>query len=582
MSNRLLISLAILALSACEQEPIGPTLPTVDSSWRVIRAGGWQPALTSVLAFAPDDIYASHAGIDCDGDLCLVSESQLLHYNGMRWEELPLPPGAEYLSAMWGRRADDMYAIGRTSTLFHYDGSSWNVEPIRAQRIAGSSDHVFASDRETVFELTTAGWDTLQTLDDYVYALSAGEDGSLLVQAYREARLWNGVEWKSLISNVSIEDVLCFSATDAFVLKSSTGGSDVLRWDGVQLTTMATLPDRYPYAYLTPHLAGRNSSHVFVVGARGETYHCDGTVWSRAESGTTFDIERAAVLETGELVTVGENGKVSWYDGSGWQTLREAEPRFYFDIWAESESRFIVSTNGGAFILDGDSFAETSPPPDDVFFLMGYSMDDVYASSYRSILHFDGSVWSVDVDSLPTYAGPMWAGPNGSLYAVGNGAVYRRDGGWQRIYDGPIEFGAVSGRGTRVVGVGIDNTIPTGMVAEFNGTWKTYAIFDQLYDVVIASGSRIMVAGRKGVYREEGDRFVIVTPPSQMGGFDQLFEIATNQIIAFGYDNFAYFDGKVWSLQPLDRRGRELRQIRSGAIVGIGYGSGIGAWEMRL
>jgi hypothetical protein len=347
---------------------------------------------------------------------------------------------------------------------------------------------------------------------------------------------------------------------------------------------MSTLPRRQQFYYdaVQPSLVGRAADQAFVVGPAGAAYRCDGLVWTEVRRGTSFDIENAVVLETGELVTVGDNGKVTQYDGMTWRTLREAEPVYVYDVFAESESRLMMSTYQGAFLLDGSSFVETTPPPTGgIYYLAGYSIDDVYGSYDRSILHFDGVEWSVDVDSLPTYNGPMWAGANGDMYAVGEQAVYRRQGGWRRIYDGAVQFSDVTGRGSRVVAIGQDPTVPTGVVAEFDGAWRTFAIHDNLFDVIIASDSRIMVAGGKGVYRQKGDTFEVVTPLSLVGGFANLFEIGGARFVAFGYEHLAYFDGTVWGLQPSGRRPDRLKQTLAGTIVGVSsYSNLVAAWEV--
>ncbi len=580
MKTRLL-AILLLALTACDQATIGPTLPSVESNWRMTRQGTWQAELTSVVAFASDDIYASHYGAECDYDLCLISEAQLFHFDGEIWSEPDVPAEVGGIARMWGRNPSEFYAIGNGSQLFHFDGMSWTPEPIMASRVTGSATNVFASFRNDIFRHTPSGWDTLRTLVESVGGMSAADDGSLVAWTSREATLWNGIEWNTLLQDLySIRDAVCFSATNAFLLKRSAAGWDVMHWDGAQLTVTFTIPN--PYYYSSPNVAfaGTDPSRVFVVSEDGVTYFFDGFTWSQVPRGTSVDLVSGTVLDTGELIAVGGLGKVVSFDGDQWQTLREAAPRTIENFWAESESRMILSDYTASFVLDGASLTETRPAPSSVGRMSGYSIDDMYAVSGQRIFHFDGNEWTVNGDSLPTWVYDIWAAPGGAVFAIGDRAVYRGPDTWERIYEGPIEFHSINGSETHVVATGLDRSASTRVVSLFDGTaWHTHTIDDYPNDAIITSAGDILVAGYKHVYRADGDTFVPISQIATITNVREIFELRDDRIAAFSQDQFAYYDGLLWLVQSIDRP-YLLGQTPSRDILRVSHGGRVDVWEV--
>ena len=77
--------------------------------------------LTDVWGTASDDVFAvGRSGIilhyDRDGDNDGSSDNI--------WEEMDSPTGAD-LTALWGSGPDDVYAVGYGPTILRYDGNTW-------------------------------------------------------------------------------------------------------------------------------------------------------------------------------------------------------------------------------------------------------------------------------------------------------------------------------------------------------------------------------------------------------------------------------------------------------------------------
>jgi hypothetical protein len=78
---------------------------------------------------APDDVWAVGAVAGRDGFIW--------HFDGERWAEVALPDDLPVqqdgtlpaLFKVWGRAADDVWAVGSHGLMLHYDGATWSIVP---------------------------------------------------------------------------------------------------------------------------------------------------------------------------------------------------------------------------------------------------------------------------------------------------------------------------------------------------------------------------------------------------------------------------------------------------------------------
>ena len=76
------------------------------------------------------------------GDFGLVQR-----WNGERWDEFNA--GTEYfLFGVWGRGLNDIYVVGLSGTIGHFNGQRWNITPVRARSdllaVTGDATQVIA------------------------------------------------------------------------------------------------------------------------------------------------------------------------------------------------------------------------------------------------------------------------------------------------------------------------------------------------------------------------------------------------------------------------------------------------------
>lgn len=62
----------------------------------------------------------------------------LWFYDGSQWTDIDLsavlPQGVPVLYKVWGRSANDLYAVGRLGTILHFDGTTWRLVPSNTSR----------------------------------------------------------------------------------------------------------------------------------------------------------------------------------------------------------------------------------------------------------------------------------------------------------------------------------------------------------------------------------------------------------------------------------------------------------------
>lgn len=583
MRTRFLILLAAataaLALS-CHQRPADPTLPTADIEWKRVQSLGFALTTESIWAANDHDIYVGQPSSELFGDVGLIDEPRLFHFDGARWSQLSVSSSKESGDTrIWGVDENNVYVA--IKKLHHFDGVSWTEEPVDAGIVTGTSaSNVFAAAGNAVFHFTGAAWDTLLTLDrSYIRGLSAAPDGSLWATTYDSLLVWNQSSWSSVHwppSTYELQGIVAFSANSALAVRPYSYYSDQLskiyRWDGVQWTVEATFP------FPIETLRADGPSDVYGVGYNGAVVHYDGSVWTRLPRATSFELRAVFKVPSGPLLVTGGTGKVVSFDGTQWRTLREGQFWRPAMIWAESSSRFIVQGDYNiVFRHDGGRWFEDVLPgggvPVNAF--GGTSLDDLHAGlANGAMLHYDGMNWTIESDSLALLGG-MWTSSSGVILAAGTNAVYRFDGSWHPILEGEFELSRItSDESGRILCAGRGQH---GIqVKFFDGSgWRDLPFRnDEAGGVCIGPDGELLIAGYRGMYRWDGKKFASITPP-RIDGFYSVFNL-DERVLAFGPETVGVYQDGLMNILRSDGTW-DVTKARSGEFL-AGTGRGISAW----
>jgi hypothetical protein len=260
----------------------------------------------------------------------------ILHYDGSAWTKMTIPPSVSSCTVVdvWGTSATDVFATMGGSYacggILHYNGSAWSI-----------SGQIPVPDSEDVYPLY-ALWGNESS---NVYA--AGQDG---IVAH-----FDGADW----SAVQLSNGMCAEPPLQAIWGSS--GSDIYAVDDYgtiqHYNGSAWTPTKVGDELLTG-VWGSSANDVFVVGHEGKVMHYGGTGWTQVEEpslfGTGPHFEDVWGSSGSDVFLVAQGGLMLHYDGEDWDQVTglPAGTNDLHSIWGSSEDNvFAVGESG--LILHG-------------------------------------------------------------------------------------------------------------------------------------------------------------------------------------------------------------------------------------
>jgi hypothetical protein len=175
---------------------------------------------------------------------------------------------------------------------------------------------------------------------------------------------------------------------------------------------------------------GTSSDDVYAIGNSQLARHFNGVAWEVMDVPPSFiNIEDADGTSGDNIYALGYN--VIWrFDGMSWYTIPDSSPTWR--IWASpTGDAFAVGSSGTIVHILSDDTIEVmdSGTTEGLYGVWGAASDDVYASYWLGVLHYDGATWSTDLslatDGISSIGG---SGPD-DVWAVGwQGLTWHYDG----------------------------------------------------------------------------------------------------------------------------------------------------------
>ena len=258
-----------------------------------------------------------------DTDIFAVGDSgTILHYNGLDWDEEILPTTLN-INGVWGTSASNVYAVGESGLLLHYNGTRWT-----------DADATFSGTLQGVW----CGNDSS--------CITSGQDITLLAGTTADAPwqlVYSREHFGSLrgIWGVSESDI--YAVGDFGTLLHYNG----MQWTVVDLGTSEGLYDVW----------GSGSGDVYVVGRSGSIFHYDGDSWASMPSETVNTLAGVWGNSADEVYAVGEDGTILLKTGTAWNILQTGLTEDFNDAWAAVEDEIYVVGSEGSILFGRSSFA---------------------------------------------------------------------------------------------------------------------------------------------------------------------------------------------------------------------------------
>ncbi|MBN1343159.1 MAG: hypothetical protein JXQ73_10790 [Phycisphaerae bacterium] len=550
----------------------GTVLHYDGTGWFAMESGTSQP-LKGVWGNGPDDVFVVGDG------------GTILRYDGWTWSAMTSGTEAS-LADVWSSGDSDAFAVG-DATILHYDGAGWSV----ASPMSGKFTGVWGSGPNNVLAVADwtgarlalydgavwSEWHERFATDEYHGICGSGPKDVFVVgfdhvnwedtpRRFRQGRVFRYLGGAPSLTpmetgtKMALNAVWCVGPNDAFAVGAA---GTILRYDGAAWSAMA-------YAAATTDLhrvwtSGPND--VFAVGGQSTALHFGGQSWKRtigADGWRTYgvwgsgpdDVYVSAYWWDGSPMNPGDPYEPWEYNDPAWLLSRgshlpwspvllaECEPCWPLGQprwgWSYARNCFFVTGQGGK-VLQHD---EGVWPPDttldtgtsvELTAISGNAPNDVFTVGPEgTIVHYDGSDWSVMDGGTGQWLGGVWcAGPNDVFVVGAIGTILRYDGsGWSAMTSGTAQtLTGVWGSGSAdVFAVGAAGTVlhydgvgwsgmDSGTTRDLNGVW--------------GSGPRdVYIVGEAGTILHYGGYWVTVDVPREdLGAAEVHYSIGHRQAL---------------------------------------------------
>jgi len=427
----------------------GGVVSLVGGSWNLNGNAGTTADLRDVWGRAADDVYA-------------IGDSTVVRWNGTSWVSLAPPAGP--FRAIAGD-ASHLYVVGDGGTVAVYDGAQWTIENVGTSAdltgvwaagglvvAVGASGTIVQNDgtgwvpgRTATSANLTGVWGSVQ---DGFFA--SGERGTVL---FFDGRVWRPLALGRGFLGPANQTFVAIAGVPG-VTVGLIGTDDLATYEGA-----AWAPAALPTAETIDAVWGAGPDDVFAVGRNGTILHHDGLRWTVQSSPTTVDLHAVWGTAPDDVYASGDAFTLLHYDGASWSTLRAGA---------------IGGTSG------------------DFTGLYALAPGDVLASGPTGIYRYDGSLAQVSTNA----ASSVWGTDATHVWAAGSGISAFDGVSWAAtsITDPVVALSGTSATDVYAVG-------PTSY--HFDGsTWSPAPFGDgPLTDVCASPDLGVFVAGPQGTLR---------------------------------------------------------------------------------
>ncbi len=246
-----------------------------------------------IYGFGPNDVWLVGKRVAYStGD---PDSSLLVHFDGIRWREIPTPIGRG-LTAIWGPVSSNIWIAGLNGTLFHYDGTRVKIDTIPL---------AIPKDADPFYNVLSIAGHASET-----YMLLADFNSNPNRYFFLER---NGNKW-------TVKDSTFFFNSHSL-------------W----LSPEGTL-------YVAGNSTYRRQGNTWSTFLEGRT-----TLWSFGIHGTSDN----NLFVVGRSNTGNYPGAVYHYNGKDWFQYKNLEnPQYsYYEVWTDGDEVFIVGTAGSKSIV---------------------------------------------------------------------------------------------------------------------------------------------------------------------------------------------------------------------------------------
>lgn len=468
--------------------------------WAWERPTATGQALSSTVAFSSSDVWA------------VGGTGTVAHFNGAGWS-VEATPTCDNLTAIWGTSATNLWAIGENGRILHRNVSGWQVvdsgtcATLLGVWGAAGGDVWIAGDKGTLLRGGATGFAAVVfPTTDFLPSVWALSDSDVWVIDARTAIYhWNGATWTSVVtSNTwSLDTIWGTDAGHIFVGGYTWNAANTV-WEFSE-TTAATPTPSILTGSKSGGLGGTSASDVWYV-AGNNAYHFNGMQWQQAAIPIADNLLAVTMANPADGWAVGWEGERLHWNGTAWTDVTPAHDAT--SVWAASPNDAWLATTGGLEHWDGAMW--NAPTAANVDVVWGTSSSDVYAVGFAA-KHWNGNAWSTLTLPQPS---ARWFSVAGS----GPNDV------WLGGYGGALEH--------------------------WNGaTWTSVSATsssNNIYAVWSFSPTDVWVGTGSGLLHYDGSSWAAIGPLT--GEVLHIWGSGTHDVYVGGYGALYHYDGAAWTM----------------------------------
>ncbi len=406
----------------------------------------------------------------------------ILHFNGSAWSAMSSGT-TNNLCAVWGSTSkdgtsglsNDVYTVGAAGTILHYDGNTWSGTSSGTNDLYG----VWGSSPLDVYAVGAAGtiihydgsaWSDVSSGTNDLHGVWGTTSSNVYAVGVASTMLhYDGVAWSAVTYGGWGVDLNCVWGSSSSDVYAGDNGGWLWHYNGTEWSQA-----------LTPGFAvyggwGSLLSNVFVAGYYCSDFGCYFIAQESATSPFVTNYNGPKIISglwgssSTDVFAVGGSGTILHNDGTGWSSISSGFTDDLNAVWGSSSTNVyaVQETMGGYDFVyiphyDGSTWEVLTPQnPVELTGIWGSSSTDMFAVGpgvYGGILHFDGISWSF----MDGKGSGVWGSSSSDVYTVGPAcSILHYDGNsWSDMsYDGASDLYGVWGSSSKDKTSGLANDI---------------------------------------------------------------------------------------------------------------------------
>lgn len=388
--------------------------------------------LNGVWGSGPNDVWAvGNSGV-------------IAHFDGSEWSFVASPTVSN-LNDVWGFSNDDVWIVGENGEAYHFDGNDW--DQLDPDLVAGAD--LFAAWGSAPDDLWFAGQGLYRYLgDDQVEPYSGGGEFARIsgsgpndvrtINSRGYLYTWDGTDWE-VDENPGYWDnnitSIWMSAPDNLWVSSYT--ESVAHFDGESWTQAIGTGDLGEIEART--IVGTSSENVWFLG--GRVVHFDGTEFAEVTGPGPEMLNDSWMDATGNQGwAVGSFGRLIRFSEGQWTVFGGAayDPSRPLDFWLGLIDVFALDDDnawavgyGTILRFDGENWSEIPDAPQGTWEkVWASSPDDLWvAGEFNDLVHWDGETWTtITADTYFITPHDMWGVSADNMWFAADSSIFHWDG----------------------------------------------------------------------------------------------------------------------------------------------------------